>query len=314
MNRRDFLTVASMACAAGAFAPVLAQGRKSLGVQLFSVPKMLAADFPGTLAFLARLGYTEVEFFGPYDFSTPAALAFWKSLEPMLGFSGSGFYGRSTQEVRSTLEQNKLTAPSMHTDLDTLQNRMGPLAEAAHAIGATYVVLPAIPEEKRKTVDDYKKIGEAFNSIGADALKHGVKFAYHNHGYGWHPVDGQIPMQVLLHATDPKKVFLEMDIFWTTAAGADPIQLLKDYPHRYKMMHLKDMKQLRRFKGGDTTISEMMELVPDMTSAGDGVLDLKGIVAQAKRSGVEHLFLEQDRVANPQVDLKRSADYLLQLV
>ena len=79
-------------------------------------------------------------------------------------------------------------------------------------------------------------------------------------------------------------------------------------------MHLKDMKQVRRFKDGDTTMAEMMDLVPDMTSAGDGALDLKGIVAQAKRSGVEHLFVEQDRVANPQVDLKRSADYLLKLV
>jgi hypothetical protein len=72
---------------------VFARGHKALGVQLFSVPKMLADDFPGTLAFLAGLGYTEVEFFGPYDFSTSAAIAWWKSVEPQLGFSGSGFYG-----------------------------------------------------------------------------------------------------------------------------------------------------------------------------------------------------------------------------
>jgi sugar phosphate isomerase/epimerase len=201
----------------------------------------------------------------------------------------------------------------MHTDLLTLQQGMGALAEAAHVLGATYVTLPAIPAEKRKSLDDFKRMADSFNSIGNEARRNGVKFAYHNHGYGLRETQGQIPLQLMLQQTDPTLVFFEMDIYWTTAGGADPVQYLKDYPTRYKMLHLKDMKERRQFKGDGGDPSQWIELFPYMTSVGDGVLDIKGIVSQGHRCGVEHFFVEQDMVADPQVALKRSADFLLKL-
>jgi len=97
------------------------------------------------------------------------------------------------------------------------------------------------------------------------------------------------------------------------AGGADPVQYLKDYPTRYKLLHLKDMKERRQFRGDGGDPSQWIELFPYMTSVGDGVLDIKGIVSQGRRSGVEYFFVEQDMVANPQVALKRSADYFLNL-
>jgi len=118
----------------------------------------------------------------------------------------------------------------------------------------------------------------------------------------------------LFERTDPKLVYLEMDIFWTTAAGMDPIQLLKDYPTRYKQLHLKDMKEKRVFKGDGGDPVQWMELFPLMASAGDGVLDLKGIVAEGKKVGIEEYIVEQDIVANPEVALKRSADYVSKLL
>jgi sugar phosphate isomerase/epimerase len=98
-----------------------------------------------------------------------------------------------------------------------------------------------------------------------------------------------------------------------TAGGGDPVQYLKDYPARHKLLHLKDMKERRQFKGDGGDPSQWIELFPYMTSVGDGVLDIKGIVSQGRRSGVEYFFVEQDMVANPQVALKRSADFLLKL-
>jgi hypothetical protein len=48
---------------------------------------------------------------------------------------------------------------------------------------------------------------------------------------------------------------------------------------------------------------------------GNGVLDIKAIVSQAHASGVGvgHFFVEQDMVANPDVALRRSADFLMKL-
>jgi sugar phosphate isomerase/epimerase len=199
----------------------------------------------------------------------------------------------------------------MHTDFLTLQKRMAPLAEAAHELGATYVVLPALDTEHVKTLDDWKRTADAFNAIGASALHHGVKFAYHNHGYGLRETQGVVPLHLLMRETDRNSVFFELDTYWTTAGGGDPVELLKAYPARYKMLHLKDMKKLVHFKGDGSNPSQWEALFPYMTSVGDGVIDMKGIVRQAQRNGVEYYFVEEDNVANPQVALKRSADYLL---
>jgi sugar phosphate isomerase/epimerase len=314
MNRRDFLAFSSAALAASTVGPAAAGADiKQLGVQLFSVPKLLEKDFSHAIALLAGMRYSAVELYGPYSFSAPEAVARWRSVTPQLGFSGSGFFGLSVERVRAILTEHQMKVPSMHTDLQTLQTRMGELSEAAHSLGVTYVVLPSIPEENRKSLDDYRRMADTFNAIGEQARRRGVKFCYHNHGYGLQEIQGQIPLKVVLQRTDPALVFLEMDIYWTTAGGADPVEYLKEYPSRYKLLHLKDMKERRRFKGDGGDPSQWIELFPYMTSVGDGVIDVKAIVSQGHRAGVEHFIVEQDMVANPEIALRRSADYLFKL-
>jgi sugar phosphate isomerase/epimerase len=184
------------------------------------------------------------------------------------------------------------------------------IAQAAKDVGFTYVTLPAIPGEKRKTLDDYKRLADEFNKIGENARKYDLKFTYHNHGYGITPINGIIPLYTLLDATDPNLVYLEMDLYWTVAGGADPIALLQKYPNRYHLMHVKDMKEKKTFSGDGGSPQQWMELFPYMTTAGNGVIDLKGIIKAAKKSGTKHFFVEQDGVTDPQTALKQSADYL----
>lgn len=313
MNRRHFLAYSTAALAAGSALAATSGAKTRIGLNLFSIPGMLEKSFRQAIAFIAGLGYSEVEPYGPYEFNSPEEIARWKSLGPQLGFTGSGFFGMTAREARAILDEHHISAPSMHTNLEALQTRMGPLAAAAHVLGAKYVTLPAIPADHRKSLDDYKRMADSFNSIGEQAQRNGLRFAYHNHGYGQHPLEGEIPLHMMLKKTDPARVFFEMDIYWTTAGGGDPIQLLEDYPTRYKMLHLKDMKELRHFSGDGGDPSQWMALFPYMTAVGDGVLDIKGIVAQAHRVGVEHYFVEQDTVANPEVALQRAADYLLEL-
>lgn len=289
---------------------VLAQSKlvKKVGIQLFSVPKALDADFAGTIKMLAGIGYKEVELFGPYPFSTQAAKDSWKPIGASLGLKGSGFFGHSVKNVKAILSQNGMSAPSMHSDLDTLQNAMDKLAEAAHVLGSTYVVLPAIPQDKRQTLDDYKKMADIFNSIGEKAKKAGVRFCYHNHGYGLAQKNGLVPLRIMLDNTDASLVFLEMDLFWTTAGGADPVELFTHYSGRYRLVHIKDMVKKVHFSGDGGDPKEWVELFPYMTSAGSGVLDLKTILTAASQHGVNHFIVEQDLVADPKVALMKSFD------
>ncbi|QEC66239.1 sugar phosphate isomerase/epimerase [Panacibacter ginsenosidivorans] len=317
LNRRDFISKTATLSAVGllfsaelfAKSPLL----EKIGIQFFSLPKLLEKDFPGTLAMLSKMGYKEVELYGPYSFSTASARQRWDAVTPSLGFKGSGYFGHSGAEVKNMLQSNGLTVPSMHTDLDTLQTGMDKLAEAAQLLGAEYVILPSIPEEKRKTLDDYKNMADAFNKIGEAAKKGGVKFAYHNHGYGLKEMNGQIPLKLILDGTDPSLVFFEMDLYWTTAGGADPIALLEDYKTRYHLMHVKDMSKKVQFSGDGGDSKQWIELFPYMTTAGNGVLDLKTILTKAKATGVKHFIVEQDMVAEPEIALKKSYDYLASL-
>lgn len=317
MKRRRFIrnsslfSLATLAGAPALFASAMKVER--LGIQLFSLPRMLSENFSGALEMLAKMGYKELELYGPYTFSAESAQVRWKGLTPRLGFSGSGYFGMAQDEFHDAIRSHGFSIPSMHTDLDTLENHMGPLAEAANALGARYVVLPAIPPERRTSMEDYKAMADAFNILGSEAEKHGIRFAYHNHGYGLSPVNGELPLELLLDRTGDK-VFLEMDLFWTTAGGADPVALLNKYSGRYKMLHIKDMTEQARFSGDGGDPGQWMELFPLMCSAGEGVLDLPKILAAAQENGAAHFFVEQDMVADPAVALDKSFENLQEIL
>ncbi len=282
----------------------------SIGVQLFSLPKLLEQDVDGALAMLAELGYQEVELFGPYGFSTPAAIESWKAMGARLGFTSSGTFGRAPQEFRALLEKHRLRAPAAHIELVSLLEQPDAVGEAAQALGLKYLGISNIPAERRKTLDDYKQMADLFNAMGGKAKPYGFKVLYHNHGYGLAPMDGEIPFRVLMDRVDPAVFAAEMDLFWTTAGGADPVELLQAYPAHYRLMHVKDMKERARFAGDGGDASQWMALFPKMTTAGSGVLELPKILAAAKRVGVEHFFVEQDLAENPREALGASIRYL----
>ena len=314
MQRRTFLTTISAGMLVGACTKG-SSGRliQNVGLGLFSIPHLLEVDVEGTMAMLAEIGYKEIELYGPYPFSVPSAHERWAGLTPQLGFEGSGYYGHSPTEFRRMLDRYGLTAPSIHVDLETLRTRLDQVAEAANTLGHDYAGIAAIPEEARQTLDDYRSMADEFNEIGRRASEQGFKFLYHNHGYGLAPVEGQIPLQLLLERLDPEAIALEMDVYWTVAGGADPVEYLKAYPGLYRLMHVKDMTERVRFSGDGGNPEQWMALFPYMTSAGNGVLDLPHILRTARANGVEHFFVEYDLAPDPETMLRDSHAYLASL-
>ncbi len=276
-----------------------------LGVQLFTIPSLVEKDLKGTLRQLSEIGYREVEFFGPYSFSDPTTIQQWEMMKGMMGLNQNAFYGFSTEEVASMLREYGLSAPSMHTDLLTLQNQMAPMLDEAAKLDTKYLIIPAIMEG-RSSLDDYKLLCEQFNAFGSQMKSHGMQFAYHNHGYEHIEMNGEIPMNFLLEHTDPDVVKFELDIFWMSAAGADPLEYLKSYPNHFKLLHLKDASVPVRFSGDGGTPDQWMAIFPNMADPGDGVLDVASIVKQAKKSGVQHYYLERDLAPDPHETLTNS--------
>ena len=318
MERRKFIINSGIAASSlmlfSGCKPLLSQDAlNSIGVQLFSFPKLLEKDFNAGIKMVSEMGYKEIEMFGPFNFSVEAAKKRWKSITPILGFNGSGYFGHTTKEIKTILDEHNIKVTSIHSDMDTMQTRMEEIAKESEQLGFEYVVLPAIPEEKRQTLDDYKRVVEEFNEIGGKAKQVGLKFVYHNHGYGFNKIENQVPIELVFDQTESNLVFFQMDLFWTIAGGMNPSDLLNAYPGRYVSMHVKDMKKLTRFSGDGGDPSQWMELFPQMASLGDGVLDIPKIISTAQQQGVKHFYIEQDIVNNPEVALKKSFNYLKSL-
>jgi len=113
---------------------------EKVGLQLYTVRDLVKADLPGTLRKVAQIGYKEVEF--------------------------AGYYGRTPAQIRALLKQNGLTSPSSHIGLDILEKDSVRAFADAKAIGHQWVTMPYIPEERRKTADDWNKIIDLLNQLG----------------------------------------------------------------------------------------------------------------------------------------------------
>ena len=283
------------------------KGNGKVGIQLFTIPFMVDADFEGTLKLLGDTGYQEVELFGPYPFSSQVTKEEWVRLQKMLNFKQHAFYGFTAQQTALLLKQNGLSSPSVHCNINTMRMGLKPFLDGMAPIAPKYAVVPALlnPED-RNSKDSYKRLADEFNAFGEAMKPYGMKFVYHNHGYEHIVYEGEMGLDILLKNTDSELVQFELDIFWMKAAGQEPVQYLKTYPDRFKLMHVKDSSVKFKFKGDGSTPEQWMEGFSLMSDPGDGVFDIEGIIKQGITSGVEHFFLERDLAPEPKVTVQNS--------
>lgn len=188
---------------------------RRLGVQLYTVRHLLAADVRGVLGALRRIGYDEVEF--------------------------AGIHGTDPHEVRAILDDVGLTAPAAHVGLDALQTDLGAHLDVADILGHRYLVVPGLPEALRASPDGYRRAAAALNALGERTRAAGIRLAYHNHADEFTPFeDGRSGYDVLLDETDPALVSMELDVFWAVHAGHDPVDWLSRFPGRFPLLHVKD--------------------------------------------------------------------------
>lgn len=281
MNRRTFLNTAARGVIGGAALTTMNwtnhaafAGRISkVGLQLYTLRDQMRQDVAGTLAKVAQLGYKEVEF--------------------------AGYQDKSPEQIRDLLKQNGLTSPSVHFPLASLADKPEKLVGVAKTIGHKYLVCPWLAPNERRTLDDYKRLATILNKAGEVCNKAGLQLAYHNHDFEFMALDGQLPFDLLLAETNAKLVKMELDLYWITKAGHDPLAYFAKHPGRFPLVHVKDMDNTdRKF----------------FAEVGRGTIDFKKIFAQAKQAGIRHYFVEQDQCPGSPFDsIKISIDYLQQL-
>jgi sugar phosphate isomerase/epimerase len=179
-----------------------------------------------------------------------------------------------------------------------VQKDLDSAIETAKIIGHKFAVCPYLMPNERQTLADYQKLVPIFNRAGEACKKAGIQFAYHNHDFEFAPLDGRVPFDMLLAETDPELVKIELDLYWITKAGQDPLAYFEKHPGRFPLVHVKDM---------DNTAKK------DFTEVGRGTIAFKKIFARSNRGGIRHYFVEQDQSSSPLESIKISYDYLSKL-
>jgi sugar phosphate isomerase/epimerase len=250
-----------------------------LGLQLYSVRKVLPTDYADTLHKVAALGYREVE--------------------------AAGFFGHSAADVKQAMADAGLHCVSAHYPSDQLSTKLDEIIAFHKVLGADYIICaypghkspPAKGAERTFSLEDWRWNAEQFNRYGAKVKAAGLRFGYHNHTPEFVVVDGVTPYDELMKLTDPSLVTFEMDCGWVMVGGGDPVTLLHKYPNRISMLHVKD------FQPGVTP--------PHAAQLGHGRIDYRPIFAAAKKGEIRHYFVEQEEFDIPwQEALKIDADYL----
>lgn len=244
------------------------QSAKSYGAQLYTVRTAMEQDFEGSLCRIAQIGYREVEF--------------------------AGLYGRNPNHVRALLQRYKLQAVASHADWRQLRDDPQSAVRNAKALEATYLVLAWLPPEERQTLAQWRWWIGHLNKVGATAALEGVALLYHAHDFEYQPIDGIRPIDLLQEQLDPKFVNFEMDIYWTVKGGGDPVAMLRQYPGRFPLAHVKDMEK-------DNA---------GMADVGDGRIDFAAIFAAAGSRDFLHKFVERDEASEPFETLRRSLQHL----
>jgi len=190
---------------------------------------------------------------------------------------------------RKMLEERGLTAVSSHFPFKRLRDDVAGVVADAKALGIKYAGCAWAAHKDEWDMQETKEATRVFNKVGEALAKEGITFFYHLHGFEFEPHGKETLADVLIRQCKPEFVSFQMDVLWIVFPGKDPVALLKKYPNRWKLMHVKDLK-----KGVETgSLAGKTDVKNDVT-IGSGQVDWKAVLKTAKQVGVEQYFLEDE--------------------
>jgi sugar phosphate isomerase/epimerase len=247
-----------------------------LGLEIYSLRRELAKDIPGTLALVRKFGFEDVEV--------------------------PNLYGLTAKQFREQLDRANLNCSAMVAPHERLSEDLHGVISDARVLNASYVIYPWIPHPNDFTEADCRLGARDMNRWGTALKQAALDFCYHPHGYEFGPGPGGTLFDLLAAETDPSVVHFQADVFWISWPGQDPVKLLRRYPKRFLLMHLKDIR-----KG--SKLGDLSGRAPEETSVavGTGMLDFPAIIRVAKSIGVKRYYLEDEApeaVSNIPVSLR----------
>lgn len=290
----------SLALFASAAAGATARFTHPLGAELYTVRNILPTTPDATLRSIAEIGYREVE----TDHATLLQLAplFQKyGLKPVsCHFETPLVTGNWKPWIARRARQKTPFAAEGTTWAQAIED--------AKKFGVEYMVMAYLLPEERGDADSLKRIADKMNKVGMETRAAGMKFCYHNHCFEFQGEPGARPIDIFLNHWDKRAVGLEMDVFWVSVGGNDPVEMLERLRGRVPLVHLKDKAK------GTPVLYDESKAGKAFKEVGAGVLDFPAILKAAQAAGAQHYFVEQDQTpGDPLASLRQSYQYLRSL-
>ena len=276
LSRRSFIKTSGVALASASLAGSLFSFAKSngvLGIQLYTVREEMGKDPLGTLKQISGIGYQNVEH---------------------ANYKDRKFYGYAPVDFKKILADLGMTMPSGHTVLgkqhwdDTKKDFTDAwkyTVEDAATAGQHYVVSPWLDESIYQTEDSLKHFMDVFNKCGELCKKSGMKFGYHNHHFEFaKKVNDKVLYDLILDYTDKNLVAQQLDTGNLFNAGVKAIDIVKKYPGRFELMHVKD--EIEAAAGGHEKY--------ESTILGKGIAQVKEVIDLGQAAGTKIFTVEQE--------------------
>ncbi|MGA2886887.1 MAG: sugar phosphate isomerase/epimerase [Terracidiphilus sp.] len=284
LTRRRFAALSAAAAGTTLAAPLKSQAAATrsgleFGVQIYMVrDRLQPKELPTTLRLIHDIGYASIETY------------------PIV-------YNRPAKELKALIEGIGLKVPSGHFDYATLDEHVDYAAE----LGLEYMICPMLARPLWDSLDGFHQAAAHLNKVAAKAQAAGLKFGYHPHNYEFKKLEGGRGFDVLMREFDPA-IKLELDVYWATEAGENPLELMRQYRNRLALIHIKDRKPVAGFTFAPD------EHAAHYTEAGAGTIDWKAVLGEARQLGVKQYFVDQDGSDLPiDESLRRNWKYLSQL-
>jgi len=219
----------------------------------------------------------------------------------------SSLFGKKAVDIRKLLDERGMYCSSFGVSYSDALIKADEVAANAKALGAKFVRVAWIPHDGPFTKELADKTIADFSQIGQNLKEnYGLEFCYHNHGFEFAPYEGGTFFDYIAKNTDSKFVNFEMDILWTFFPGIDPAKLLEQYPNRFKLMHVKDLKMgvIGNLSGGTSSENDV--------ALGTGQLNLPAIMKAAKKAKIQHYYIEDESSLHA-IQVPKSIKYLLSI-
>lgn len=230
---------------------------KNIGIQLYTVINSMRAEPIQSIERLSEMGYNTFE------------LVQWGGDPTVFGVEASQFKAECERLGADILS----THSSIQEDPENEEEVMARWREifaVQQACGGKYFVIPSYKVDY--TVEGLNAMCAYFNKVGKLASEYGLKLGYHNHANEYKCLEGSdiVMWEYLVENTDPELVCFELDVYWCTVGGKDPVEYLKKYPSRIELLHIKDV----------------------FVVGGSGMINFEAIFNQFYANGMKDYFVE----------------------